>query len=228
LQPQSGIGAWYERATFILNCVHGVGQENLPPVPVEELVTAEEYGRYRNHRDSGLPEVIRVNPQGPYPELTFVHEIGHYLDSQALFRNTEIRPTEELKRIRLIPDAYVSTTDLMQVWRDVIDASQSSQILTSRSAEKCVQIDDQGTMVCVDEEKRDRLIEYPEFFARSYAQYIVLKSNDDLLLSQLKLRRSQPEEIVLPRQWSDEDFIPIAEAMEDIILSHCWMTLNQD
>lgn len=68
--------------------------------------------------------------------------------------------------------------------------------------------------------QRGYFLETREIWARAYAQYIAVRSGDKLLLGQLDKIRSSRQPW---RQWSDEDFKPIAEAIDEIFRTKGWL-----
>jgi SPP1 gp7 family putative phage head morphogenesis protein len=59
-----------------------------------------------------------------------------------------------------------------------------------------------------------------ELWARSYSQFIATKSGDQRMLAELKAIR---EGHAPWRQWADDDFKPIAKAIEEILKGEGWM-----
>jgi len=60
-----------------------------------------------------------------------------------------------------------------------------------------------------------------ELWARAYAQYIAMRSGDPLLIGQLNTIRSGPQPW---RQWSAEDFAPVATAIDNLFRTKGWLT----
>jgi len=68
------------------------------------------------------------------------------------------------------------------------------------------------------------LMKYNELWARSYVQFIVLRSGSQLLRTDLDARRVGPQEMVyIPRFWEDEDFEPIARTIESLFRRLKWI-----
>lgn len=62
-----------------------------------------------------------------------------------------------------------------------------------------------------------------ELFARSYAQYIALRSGDHVLLNQLDevLKEDTVRDIVI--QWSVKDFMPVGQAFDILFRKQKWL-----
>jgi hypothetical protein len=56
-----------------------------------------------------------------------------------------------------------------------------------------------------------------ETWARSYAQWLALHSNNEGLLAALRVRQSRDN-----NYWSDEDFEPIAQAIDSLMRTQKW------
>jgi len=81
------------------------------------------------------------------------------------------------------------------------------------------------------EVKPDRkMLEYyfssEEIWARSYSQYIAVKSQNRLLLDQLSAERNIPVygDCI---QWDDEDFAPIAAAIDELFMEMGWLQYQE-
>jgi hypothetical protein len=62
-----------------------------------------------------------------------------------------------------------------------------------------------------------------EMWARSYAQYIATRSGDPILRAQLFLERERLAGMpYYPEQWDDDDFAPIAEAIDELLNAKGW------
>ena len=68
--------------------------------------------------------------------------------------------------------------------------------------------------------QREYLLKPRELWARSYAQYIVTKSGDPLLLAELDRIRKGPEPW---RQWTDAEFQPILKQMDKLFRKKGWV-----
>lgn len=66
------------------------------------------------------------------------------------------------------------------------------------------------------------LLKKKEVFSRSYAQWIAIRSGNNSQLRR-ELRRMQAQTRHVPIQWSDSDFAPISEAMENVFRELGWL-----
>jgi hypothetical protein len=63
------------------------------------------------------------------------------------------------------------------------------------------------------------VMQFPEFFARSYAQYIATRSGDTLLLGHLNRWLARQTWIL---QWDHGDFAPIGETLDSLFAVLGW------
>lgn len=137
---------------------------------------------------------IGISPRGPWPQMTTAHEIGHLLDYQVLGRT----------------GVYASAADpALAVWREAVQNSRAIQMIVES-------VKGRRPVYNAEYYLRDR-----EIWARSYAQYIAVRSGDVEMLRQLDLIRARPTGQFI--QWSDADFAPIAEAIDNLFRSKGWI-----
>jgi hypothetical protein len=181
--------------------VHGDGE--LPPVPIVSVGGRVYLGGYQSTR-GGLALHISLSIRGTHPELTLLHEIGHFLDQQALSGAPAV--------------AFASAwLPEMEEWRQAVTASAAgSALLRLRPTRR------NG----LTQRQIDYLTSWPEFWARTYAQYIAMRSGEPVLLQQLgrRLAAQKRERVVrLTEQWDRDDFAPIGLAIDSFLLRLQWV-----
>ena len=77
--------------------------------------------------------------------------------------------------------------------------------------------------VDIDHAYVEYLLEPKELFARSYVQYIVVNSQNRVLQRQLDDLRQEPLTSLYPLQWDEEDFLPIADALDAVLQQRGWI-----
>ena len=72
------------------------------------------------------------------------------------------------------------------------------------------------------------LLQTHEIWARSYAQYIAVRSGDKLMLEQLKTMQAvkQHASVYYASQWDDDDFEPIAKAIDELFEELGWLNVR--
>lgn len=178
--------------------VHLVGP--LPRIPIDDRVGAlGADGSYRFQPRRGRAHGIGVDPAAPHPELTLLHEIGHFLDHQALGR----------------PGSFASRRhpDLAD-WRRAVGATRCSQELreTRRLA----------ALIGDPVHDFDYLLDVGERWARSYAQYVIAKSGDPALAQQIAATRRSDAPYRLAH-WEADDFDAVVVTIDDLMRRKGWL-----
>jgi hypothetical protein len=156
------------RALAAIDAVHGDG--DLPLLPVARTRATTEAGTYEWSDRTGEPLRLRFSTLGEHPELTVVHEIGHFLDHQALGR----------------PGTFASESDALTAVIRAIDRSAASEALRSLLNRRHVLVRERvrSTRVLVKRSFVEYFLSPHEQFARAYAQFIaVMSRSPDLLIS---------------------------------------------
>lgn len=80
--------------------------------------------------------------------------------------------------------------------------------------------DGDETTLNVDYDHVRYLLTRHETFARSYSQYIAVKSKDPVLLKQLEAIWNEP---IYPSQWAEDDSAPIENALDALFEGLGWL-----
>ena len=198
-----------------VDAVHQDGR--LPRVPIKCLTL--RHGRHGQftHVIGGRPLGIAVHPASRYAALTAVHEIGHFLDYAGLGG----------------PGEFCSVSgDLLAGWRSAVRGSGTVQRLgrlwrfTAERIQEPQASQVGGDVVNYEVEKWyiEYLLQNEELWARSYAQFITVKSAHPALREQLDRLRERPaRRLYYGTQWDDEDFLPILAEIEAVFRQLDWM-----
>jgi hypothetical protein len=190
----------YEAARSI-DQVHGDGQ--LPVIPVLPLDGVDSRGRFVERL--GAPSAILINAQARDRGFALLHEVGHFLDFAGLGT----------------PGEYTSGSGDadMASWRQATERSDAVRQLASL-------VDELEVTQPTEERRRHRrrvLLDPEELWARSYAQYVTRRSGNPALVAALdRLRTPNPGVVYYPMQWSEADFRPIDEAIEELFRRIGW------
>lgn len=204
VDPQALTGV-SRRVLDAIDSVHGDG--NLPQTPIRRYGSADgaALGVYR-WDPSTLAGVIRILPGGPYPEFTLAHELGHLLDHQGVI-------------------AGKFASELAREFGPWLEASQSSSavrgLLDLLNGPERIEL--RGVMVRVPKDYIAYLLDPREVWARSYAQYVAVRSGDPVLLEQLARAQRPAGVLALQRQWQEEDFQAIMEAIDEVFYRLGWL-----
>jgi len=197
-----------DRSIELIDKVHGDGQ--LKKLPVSRLPRGDEYGRFRWHAITGDAIGIEVKENAPHVEMTAIHEIGHYLDHSGIGK----------------PKRMSSQTDpIMDEWKTVVKNSAAYKKLLAIYDQGYVDVERLGVMYRWRDPKVRSHFKYllsdEELWARSYAQYIALKTDDPVLRKQLE--EMLKNKIEGDSQWSDADFEPIAKEIDKLFTKIGWI-----
>jgi len=220
------IGADSDQATQAaidaIATVHGVDaiMPKLPMLEFTEVVDADgnqRLGGYSWDGTTGRSVVMSINTVNQTKTATLIHELGHFLDHKGLgdplsFVSAAHPMFNDWRRA--IADTATFQTLLRQLqagpdpWTTVVNAAGVT--LTWRP----------------DQEFVAYLMQPVEMFARTYAQWIALRSGipgleADVLDNSLPPMKPDWELISgerpgSPRQWQPEEFEPIAQALDEL------------
>jgi hypothetical protein len=192
--------------------------ERLPKVNVEtkELPTREidgvalyTDGQYVRQAEPDALANVYIDPRGPGPEFALAHETGHHIDDQAF---GAIDP--ETGIWLLGSSAYkkgLLQKDVQEAYEQLFDAIHSSQTYRYLKGSLAQAIDNEYNDMI---KYTQYLLMDEELLARSYAQYVTIRSGNDILARQL-------EDALIPRynvtkMWYAQDFDKIANAFEHL------------
>lgn len=200
LLVSQGAGA-VKRVLDIIDAVHRDGQ--LPKLPVVTISSPTTAGKYTGRE-------LKINLQEDRFDLVTVHEIGHFLDHRGIGSPHHLAS----RKSRLLAE-----------WRRAVEntraVSSLARLKTRRTGE--IELAD-GTKIPrpVNVRYVKYLLDRPELFARSYAQYIAARSGDAQLLKQLDEIRHNRADLYRARQWETDDFAPVMEALDNLMVRLGW------
>ena len=214
LEPPSGpLEKPIASALKAIDEVHGDGA--LARIPVEETDSTDELGAFRASMTRG-PDRIDISRHGNHPELTFAHEVGHYLDLFAVPGGRN-------------PKSYSwrhwDTDPLVADWKQAVEASGAFAQLKALEGVKSVQVPYLHRQITypIDQKTVAYLTSWEEVWARSYAQYIATRSSNTTMKAELEKERDpKTYRVYYCKQWSDADFEPIAEAFDQLFEKIGW------
>lgn len=196
-------------AVAAINRVHQDG--NLPLIPLSRAPFQDRHGQCSLQMGK---IAIKINLVGPHVELTTVHEIGHFLDYSGLGRPGELAS---------------ETPGVLDGWRIAVKQSRNLQRLAPlllTGANTTTETLPGGTVVEyeIDQDYLRYLLQPRELWARSYAQFIAVRSEDLTLRLQLDGLRVRPAGMFYyGEQWDGDDFLTISASIEAIFHDLGWM-----
>lgn len=190
-----------------IESIHGLGPLTFPPVPVRFDATLANLGELVPDT-LGFPDHISLRPSQMLEELVFCHEVGHLLDRMVMGD----------------PGQQASVWDHANV-RPVLDAIRQSKaygelrIILRTGAASVQDSSGQVQTVPVGAHHVIYLLHAQEAWARAYSQYVALRSGLLALRDEIDLIRTPgPGKIFTAAQWTDGDFVPVADAFDRLLL----------
>ena len=181
-------------ALAAIDQVHDDGA--LPEIPLENT-TRQTRGFFRPKRlpDGTLTaEMIGVRSVSSHPALTTIHEIGHFLDLDAIGAAGN----------------YATLSGDPDMAR-VIEVAKKSDAIKKFQA-KLASTRNPDTI-----DQMNYLLKPQEIWARSYAQFIAERANNNTLTRELQ------DAFNIGKQWTKDDFAPIATAIETMFRNLGWL-----
>ncbi|MEW5800450.1 MAG: hypothetical protein AB1728_15755, partial [Bacteroidota bacterium] len=197
-----------DRGLSLIDQVHGDGK--LKVIDVRQSSSRYTLGGFGVNIFNREAIGIHISSKGNQKELTFIHEIGHYLDHSGIGS----------------PKLMASTIDpIMSEWKQAVRKSQAYKNLDEIYKRQYIEVDVAGKKVKRWNPFTQQFFEYllsdEELWARSYAQFIAHKTRDQFLKEQIAIIRNDP--VDGSRQWDDNDFEEIAQAIEKLFQQLGWM-----
>jgi hypothetical protein len=195
------------RALAAIDAVHGDG--DLPLLPVVLTRAIVEAGAYQWDDRSREPLRLRLSSFSDHPELTIVHEIGHFLDHQALGR----------------PGFFASESGALGSVMRTINETEAVKRLHSLRTRRRVIVNERGRREAevIRQSHVTYLLQSKELFARAYAQFVTAESRDPVLRDQLDYLRSLRRTKVYHDIWEEEDFAAVASELRRVLGRRRWM-----
>ncbi|MFD4111609.1 phage minor capsid protein [Streptomyces sp. NPDC058650] len=189
ISKRTTLGVQARQARAAIAKVHRIPKDTRPVRIVTASTQAQHLGAYYPGRGE-----IELRSRGPAVQLTAAHEIGHYLDHRLIGRS------------EVIFESKLPTSHATQEWLAAVRASPSIARLQAILADAT---DDPVLAAHVK-----YLLTPAEMWARSYAQWIAVRSGDEAMLLGVEYWLERPDPWTSARQWSTPEFEPIATAID--------------
>ncbi len=148
---------------------------------------------------------VRIADNCGFPSITLLHEIGHALDHTVLGGGTRWATTSW---------ASTSSGDQSDAawlqWLGAVKASKTYRVLARQRREYAVP---SVRAYCV------YLMQIPELFARTYAQWAAERLADSPAASELRVLQKPTK---APAYWQNDEFTSIAAAFEHLLQRNEW------
>lgn len=197
----------WKGALKVIDRVHGDGI--LPETPILWDSEIECLGRFRNGKGGSVYEIALNPSQIPLDaKQTLIHEVGHFLDAAAL---------------SVIPGSGWGSANNPELedWRQATRASEAYRSLQSLIGKFTAVERGTDDTQAVNQSKAAYYLRTEELFARSYAQWIAVSSQDVELVYWYNVMAEVPS--IYSTEWALEDFEPIANALGQLFEGRGWM-----
>lgn len=224
-------GAYGNDVGAAIDRVHGDGPLSPIPVTIKRMPKGRQ-GQFATY-GSGTPAEINMRAKPDHPRLTLAHEIGHWLDQSGIGRNGAA-PTsgghgQVTRWLSIWPDKAPAE---MVAWKEAVDKSDARgqlanlqhQMRTKKHIEFTTE-DGTPNMARLSPTWLAYSLRTEELWARSYAQYIAVRSGDAGMMAELRTEQAEQRRMAVPitTQWQDADFAPIARAMDALFAALGWL-----
>lgn len=194
----------------LIDRLHG-GKE-LPEIPLKRAATsATYYGAYvfREYRRERRIEVDSIRLQGGRTrgevKMTMAHEIGHYIDHHILGDGVfGWGSTSSKASVSMSGETLPGQKEPAGVWKEFWDAVEASKMRPKILAAS-------GKL---NHKQTTYFLRGDEIWARAYAQWVAKRSGDPEMIGALEQARMG---VLGFRQWGDDEFEPIAAAIDKIL-----------
>jgi len=175
-----------------IDAIHSVS--NLPAIPVVATTSKRSAGSY-HYLIGGKPINIKINTGklAPHRELTLAHEIGHFIDHQAI-SGVSVFASE--------------SSPLMDEWIAAVDASKATELLKVGNPKMAYYLS-----------RREQWARsYAQYIATKSGNPLLVGQ-----LDAIRAPNPLHHDWVAHRQWQDDDFVPISAAIDSIFSKLGWL-----
>jgi len=192
-----------EHALGAIDKLHAV-PHTLAGIPVDTDAGGGNQGQFV-YSAMGAPQKIGIIAGAHHPAETFTHEFAHYIEGFAIPGGNSGQRHWDGQLANPILDE----------WKAAIEKSQSFANLDAM-AERAK--GDKGF-----ERTMEYLLRWDELWARSYSQWVATRSRDPKLIAGIDYYRTMPGNLTKNTMWQDNDFEPIAQAIDSIFHKLRWL-----
>jgi hypothetical protein len=172
----------------------------MAPFPIVITRKRVELDAYCYLAAPSRPEAIEISIHGSHPQLTLVHEIGHFLDHRTL---------NPIKR------GFASEHDVL--FDPLVDCWAANSLVCD--LRKMMRRLGRYTEPSARTSMANRL-SAPELWAPTYAQWVAIRSGDKLLLDQLERLRQRGSHFAgkwCSFHWDSVEFAGIINCVDDLM-----------
>lgn len=185
------------------------GQLQNIPFKLDNRMNAAGMFRHTPRQSGNIAVDIKLNlKKNDHPELTLLHEIGHYLDVTALTKTGYASKLQTDQNMKALMKALNDSPEILEMKQK--KGEYFAKFLTNISMRNQIQ----GYYKYLMSEQ--------EMFARAFAQYIAVKSDSKLLKEQVNKLNERDLKGIAKTQWNDQNFVPILEQFDNLFQGLQW------
>ncbi|SDH67528.1 hypothetical protein SAMN05421505_12036 [Sinosporangium album] len=219
IHPTQPIGQIVQHVLPLIDTVHKM-PPGMPEITLAEETRPGYQGSYTGRR-------LLLNPHGEYPHLTVAHELMHYLDHRIGYGKGEFLSDRDIAPGGILHSWWVAAGNsrMAQALRDLRNLPDGMPFVRRQSPTG-------DYALTVDHDYIDYILSHREMLARSYAQWIALRTQDPKMLADLDraIDRYGDHPIVAGTNidglvtsynqfWDLPDFTQIADELEDFFIA---------
>ncbi|GEM47203.1 hypothetical protein [Deinococcus cellulosilyticus] len=175
------------------------------PIPIRRASLGGSRQGAFSYTNKGRPVEIRIDPKAQHPDLTAVHEIGHYLDLEGFGSGRKVAASDPR----------------LKEFRDAAMDSEAVRELRQMRYSPWLEVD--GEQYETPVRHLTYLLDMDEIWARAYAQFIAEETGDPTLLMQIRDVITDDFGPVRYTQWTEADFAPIRAAIRKYLEVMGWL-----
>jgi hypothetical protein len=227
--PKTERWEWIRRAADAIDKVHYFGP-GMPKLPLKVSKAKRTSGTYWYLVETGEPQKMMVVLYGGHKEyenfieaVSLVHETGHFIDHM-MFGNKREFASPEIDK--LTDTGTFDEAEPFQTWRAAIMNSRAYRELRDWKQTGQIQathVDGTVGYKYYSTSAARKGMRTIEFFARSYTQWIAMRSREPSLMRGIEDRLRFQRAGTPALHWEWKDFEPIADAMDEIFRSKGWL-----
>ena len=199
LLPHHPLSDRLRKALKSVDAVHS--PPNLKPMTVimDKGIQGAEFNSYS---DTGPYEIL-LNPNGTHPELSLLHEVGHYLEWQT------------------IPKSHFGPRDFED---DLLFAGWLAAVFVSPTVQRLTILRGSQPVAGVMYNEINYFLKARELWARAYSQYIASKTLSAILSQQVAAENKVVRgTMTLRPYWQRDEFLPIQSVMDSLFEQLGWL-----
>lgn len=216
--PKSGkYKGVYREALSTIDSVHNDGV--LESIPLKTMTSSKYGGLYKSR--GVLAHEIAIDGQSKRKESNLAHEVGHWLDHQALgqsgtFLSESLRgnSSREGVAMRKVIDRLNNSRQISILRNMRVNPSEYKTEIETTTGTR-TRVPHIGTL--------NYYLSNKEMWARAYAQYIAFRSGDEKMIVQISRTMESNDPVYNLSQWPPGDFEPIAEAIDELMEVKGWL-----